>query len=119
ARPRSPPTCPRPGAWALATTRRAAASASEPEDVAGGDGLRKALEREAPESLDLDGILDAAIHALRDQDLAGLRLAAQARREVGDGADRAVVQAPFEADRADRGVPLGDPDAEVDVIAAL
>ena len=37
--------------------------------------------------------------------------------EVRDGADGGVVEAPLEADRAERGVALRDPDAEVELVA--
>src|SRR5436190_17124656 len=45
--------------------------------------------------------VEQAVDALRDQDLAASRFAAQARREVGDGADRAVVDPARKADAAD------------------
>ena len=46
-------------------------------------------------------------------------LAAQARGEVGDGADRAVVDAPLEADAPMRREALRDADAHRQVVAAL
>src|SRR5262249_6436884 len=49
----------------------------------------------------------------------GLGLPAQARGEVGHGADGAVVPAPFEADRTDGRVAQGDPDAQGQVVASL
>ena len=54
-----------------------------------------------------------------DQDLAGLRLAAQPRREVHHRADRRVVVAALEADLAERGVAVRDADAEAELVAEL
>src|SRR5688572_15058714 len=79
----------------------------------------EAAQRELAHVLYLDPLLDLAEYALRDQHLAGLRLAAQARGEIGDRPDRAVVAPFLEADRAERGVAVGDPDAEAEVVAAL
>ena len=45
-----------------------------------------------------------------------LGLAAQARGQVGDGADGPVVPAALEADGADGGVALGDADAEAELV---
>ena len=49
---------------------------------------------------------------------AGAGRRAQARRQVGDAADRGVVEAPLEPDPAERGEALGDADAEAEVVAA-
>src|SRR5206468_804158 len=117
---RSRRSCARRGASSPATSTRASSRlAPEADDVERGDGLREALEREAAQVLHLDEVLDRAEDALGDEDLPGLRLAAEPRREVRHRADRAVVHPPLEANRADRGVALGDADAEVELVAAL
>src|SRR2546425_5285091 len=89
------------------------------EDVVGRHGSVEALESELADGFDFREVLHRRQHALRDEDLARLRLATEARGEVGHGADRPVVQAPLETDRADRRVALGDADAEVEGVAAL
>ena len=43
----------------------------------------------------------------------------KSRGQIGDGADRAVVPAPLESDRADRRIALRDADAEAQLVAAL
>ena len=53
-----------------------------------------------------DQVLELAQRLAIGQDLPALRLAAQARGEIGDGADGAVVEPAFEADGADGGVAL-------------
>src|SRR2546425_3349146 len=89
------------------------------EDVVGRHGSVEALESELADGFDFREVLHRRQHALRDEDLARLRLATEARGEVGHGADRPVVQAPLETDRADRRVALGNTDAEVEGVAAL
>ena len=89
------------------------------DDVECLDGLQEALEGQGPDRLEVDRILGGAGHARRDQDLARLGLAAQARRQVRDRADGAVVPAALEADGADGRVALGDADAEAEVVPAL
>ena len=59
------------------------------------------------------------MHALRDEHLPGLRLAAQPRRQIGHGPDGAVIAPPVEADRAQRRVAVRDTDAEAELVAAL
>src|SRR5687767_11167330 len=95
------------------------AAALEADDIEDGDGLEEALERQLADRLDVGQVLHRALHPAGDQDLAGARVAAEAEGQVGDGADRTVVPPALEADGADRGVPLGDPDADVEVVAAL
>ena len=73
----------------------------------------EAFERELARRLDLQQSLRRRQDALGNQDLAGLCFTAQASGEVGDRADRAVVPASLEADRADRRIALRDADAEV------
>src|SRR5262249_52022473 len=88
------------------------------EHVEGGNGPGEALQRQNAQLFELDQRLDRPEDALRDQDLAGLRLAAEPRGHVGHGADRPVVHSALEADRADGRVTLIDPDAEVELVAA-
>ena len=54
-----------------------------------------------------------------EDDLAGARRAAQARREVRHVADRRVLPALLEADHAERRLALRDADAEADLVAEL
>src|SRR5262249_14208706 len=98
---------------------RGASGGFRPDHVEGEHRPREALQRQAAQLLDFYQCLDRAEHALLDQDLARLGLAAEAGGHVGHGADRAVVHAALEADRADRRVALGDADAEVELVAAL
>ena len=77
------------------------------------------LERELPSLLRGGERLDGGLHLAVDQDLAVGGFAAQARREVDHGADGGIVEAPFEADAAERGVALGDADAEAELMAVL
>ena len=84
-----------------------------------GTGRRSPFSVRTPTSSRFDHVLDGAGDTRRHEDLAALGLAAQARREVRDRADGAVVPAPLEPDGADRGVTLGDADAEPEVVTAL
>src|SRR5687768_13715604 len=67
------------------------------------------LQRQLPQRLRVDKVLDHQVDALADQDLAGGRLATQARGQVGNATDGAVVVAALEADAPERGVAHGDP----------
>ena len=91
----------------------------EPCHVEGRHRAGESLERQLPESLGVHEPVDRCQDARRRQDLAGLRLAAETEGKVRDGPDRAVVPATLEPDGADRGVALGDPDADVEVVTAL
>src|SRR5713226_1823633 len=79
----------------------------------------ESLEGKLADGFDLGNLLGRPEHPLGDEDLAGLGLAAEPRGEIGDRADGAVIPPSFEADGADGGVALGDPDAEIQVEAAL
>src|SRR5207253_7490088 len=81
--------------------------------------FEESLQVELPDGFDLDQILGRREQPLRDQDLAGPGLTAEARGEIRHGADGSIVPASFEADGANRRVALRDPDAEVEVVAAL
>src|SRR5712691_5524118 len=88
-------------------------------DVEGRDRLRQSLQRERAHLLGLDEILHFPRHPQGDEDLTGLGLAAQTRRQVGDRTDRAVVPAALEADGADGRVALRDADPEVQLVPPL
>ena len=89
----------------------ASGAALEPQDVEGRDGLGEPLEGERAHLLGLDEVLHFRGHPRGDEDLAGLGFAAEARRQVGDGADSPVVPASLETYAADGCVPLGDAEA--------
>ena len=61
-------------------------------------------------------LLDPPQHPRRDQNLAGIGLPAQPGGQVGDAADRRVVETAFVADAAQRGESLGDPDPEAEFV---
>src|SRR5262244_2515653 len=82
-------------------------------------GSAEPLEGDVADVLDLDERLHGGGDPLREEDLARLRFRAQARGEVGHGADGAVVEPSFEADGPEGGVAVGDPDAEVELEARL
>ena len=81
--------------------------------------MRKPFSVSVPTSSTLDQLVEGRRHAGRYEDLSALGLAAEPRGKIRDGADGAVVPAPFEADGADGGVALGDPHAEGEVVPAL
>src|SRR5690349_3846309 len=81
-------------------------------------GMREALERELAHGLEVAHAVEHRHGLAIGEDLAGLRLGAEPRGEVGDVADRGIVPAAFEADRAERGVALRDADAEAEIVAA-
>src|SRR5262245_51650304 len=71
---------------------------------------RESLEGEGRELFELPDVFQLRRQARRGEDLAGFRLAAETRGEVGHRTDGAVVPAALESDPADRGEPLGDSD---------
>ena len=75
--------------------------------------LGEAAEAQLAERVDDGDLLDGREDPLADEDLAALRLGAQACREVGHAADGRVVGAALEADLAKGRVALRDPHAEV------
>src|SRR5262249_56706931 len=103
------------------TRRRArkASSLQEPDDVPRRDGSGEALQGKRADLVGLDQRLDRRRHVTGDEDLAGVRLAAEARGEIRHRSDRAIVPTALEADRADRGIAARDADAETQVPAAL
>src|SRR2546422_1289008 len=100
-------------------TAASGACALQAEHVESRHRFEESLQVELPDGFDLDQILGRREQPLRDQDLTGPGLTAEARGEIRYGADGSVVQASFEADGADRRVALRDPDAEVEIVAAL
>ena len=69
---------------------------------------RESFEGHLTEGLDLELLFFHGQHALRDQNLARLRVAAKARRQIASAAIRAIAPAPLVADGADRGVTMRD-----------
>jgi hypothetical protein len=61
---------------------------------------------------DLNQVFELAQGFSIDQDLSALCLVAEARRKIGDGAHRAVVEPSFKTNRADSGITLSDADAD-------
>src|SRR5215831_18449888 len=82
------------------------------------DRLAEALQLEGAERFGLDGLVDLRQHPLTDDDVARRRGIAQARGEVEDAADGAVVVTTLEADSADRCVAQRDADREVELVPA-
>src|SRR5712691_187837 len=108
-----------PGARSPRTLSTTRALAREPEQVVDFHRPAEALQRYLPHRLGLGDAFHRRHHALLEQDLAGLGLGAEAGREIGDGADGAVVHAPFEADGPDGGIAVRDAEPEVEVEARL
>jgi hypothetical protein len=77
-------------------TRRAS------RDLERRDGVAKALEPQRVQGACREAMLHLVVDLGRDDDLAGLGLVAEPRREIGDAADRRVVEPPLEADPAER-----------------
>src|SRR5689334_24054372 len=86
----------------LATATRWQSSLASGDDPKCRHRPVKALQHELAGAFARDRAVERRLDALRNEDLVALRFAAQARREVGDGADRAVVDPPRKADAADR-----------------
>ena len=82
-------------------------------------GRCKPFNDEPADILGFDHVLHGRHDALRGKDLPGFRLGTESRGEIGHGADRAIVPAPFESDGTDRRIALGDADAEREIEAAL
>src|SRR5262245_49715571 len=101
------------------SSRWPCSAALHPGDVVDAHRAREALEEHLADPHRLDLVLQGAEEPAGDEDLAGLGLAAEARGQVGDGADGAVVPAALEADGPERRVPLGDADPEVELVPAL
>src|SRR5262245_51961672 len=77
------------------------------------------LEREFPDRFDSHGFLYGHQYARTDQDLTRLRLVAQPRGDIRHRADSRIIEAPFEADRAERRVAVRDADAKAEFVPQL
>src|SRR5215470_14900388 len=82
-------------------------------------GPGQALERDLADRFERGDRLDRRDGTLAHQDLAVAGSVAEARGEIGDGAHGGVIDVVLEADPTQRGVALGDADAEADLMAAL
>ena len=74
------------------------------------------LQLELADRLDLDGVLDVHQHSRTDEDLSGLCLVAKARGDIGYRPDGRVIEAPLEADCAERGKAVRYADAETNLV---
>ena len=88
------------------------------QDFKGGHRPVEPLQVQLADAGGFDRWLDRAEGALTDHDLAGARLAAQPRRQIGDAADRGVFAALLETDLSERRVAGGDADAEPEIMAS-
>src|SRR5262245_46646959 len=95
------PSRPRPAVWAEAPPAVARPSLQRAQ-LEGRHRLQEAAQRERADRLDLGDVADLALDLSVDDDLAGARLRAQARRQVGHVADRGIFPALLEADHAER-----------------
>src|SRR5438445_10055218 len=69
---------------------------------------QKAFEREFPQGLRLEQLLQCHVDPLADEDLATAGLSTQAGGEVGDRANGRVIHPTFKADHAHGGVTVGN-----------
>src|SRR5262249_35222753 len=98
--------------------RRLGRSAAPADDLVGRHRPMESLERQIADVIGLDLRLDESEDALADEDLAALGLVAQPRRQVGDAADRRIVEALVEADLTERGIADRNAHAEAERMAA-
>src|SRR5437588_12141853 len=89
------------------------------DDVGGLHRSRQALQGELTDVLGFDDPLDHHLGARAEQDLPGLRLAAEPGSEDRDVADGAVIVAAVVPDASQGCVAERDPDAESELIAAV
>src|SRR5688572_16576664 len=81
--------------------------------------LREALEGQRPNGIAFERTVERGHRLAVEKHLSGFGFGAETRGEVSDVADRGVVPASLEADRAEGGVALRDADAERELVAAL
>ena len=86
-------------------------------DVVDSDRPTESLGLHVADYLGDGHVLDGGENAVGDQHLPGPGVRAQARGQIGDAADRGVVEAAFEADPAERRVTLGDPMPESQIVS--
>src|SRR5438034_5570638 len=77
--------------------------------------LEEAAQLQRPHRLGIGELRDLLLGLGVEQDLAGARLAAEPRRQVGHVADGGVLPALLEADDPQRRLPLRDADPQPDV----
>jgi hypothetical protein len=87
------------------------------EDIVGRYGSANALEFKLPDRLDGDGVFDRHQNARANQNLTRFGFVAQPGCDIGHRPDGGVVEAPFEADGAQRGMSMRYADAEAEVVA--
>jgi hypothetical protein len=75
------------------------------------------LQLELADWLDLDGVLDLRQHTRTNQDLSRLGFIAKPRGNIGHRPDGRVIEAPLEADGAERSEAVRDADAKANVMA--
>ena len=75
------------------------------------------LQRELTHRLDLHGVLDLRQHSRADEDLPRLGFIAQPRGDIGYRPDGGIIEAPLEADGAERGKAVRYADAEANVVS--
>src|SRR5687768_4975430 len=108
--------------WTTTTRNRSRASSeslpqsSEPERR---HRLQEAAQLQRPHRLGVGERGDLLLGLGVEQNLAGARLAAQARRQVRHVADRGILPALLEADYPEGGLALGDADSEPHRVAEL
>src|SRR5271170_8278949 len=74
------------------------------------------LERKLAHRLDLHCILNLRQHSGANQDLTRLGFVAKARGDVGYRSDGGIIEAPLEADSAERGKAVRYANAEANVV---
>jgi hypothetical protein len=77
----------------------------------------KPLECELTHRLNRYGIFNCHENARTDQDLTGLSLVAKTRGDIGNRPDSGIIEASFEADSAERGMPVRYADTKADLVA--
>src|SRR5262245_14299436 len=85
----------------------------------GGHRPVKTFQVEVAHVVGFDQRLDLSQDTLADQDLAGFRLVAQPRREIGNAADSRVVETAVEPDLSQRRIAERYADAEAERVPAL
>jgi RHH-type rel operon transcriptional repressor/antitoxin RelB len=87
------------------------------DNIVGGDGSADALEFKLPNRLDGYGVLDRHQNTRANQNLTGLSFVAQPGCDIGHRPDSGIIEASFEADSAERGMPVRYADTKADLVA--